>query len=353
VYDVFVVGSRDPSPMGQMHLATALATHFQAPVAQVAQGIADRNLRTGQALDAPRAQALVQQLAGLGAIAELRPSLLARSPADTRVSGPPTGMAPVGTPSGLGPSPSSGARTIGARGPDAFSVPTDTGPLPLPHQLPTATAMSVPSQRDPFAPPDDQTGRLDLGLPGPTTSSDDLLPKRPSRSVPGASALNLSRMSADSTESGVELGEDAAKLHTVRCPIHGLFYDKRKASGCRKCLAPAAEVARHVEAQQQPQRLLGLRDNPVRRGFLGLAVALGVGFIPAAYHALKLGTGEVIAVRSEQEQLSKRAGTEDVLKRYDELEEKIGEARTRAMRNTLLVWVAVSGGAMIAWYRIT
>lgn len=356
LYDVFVIGARDPNPVAQMHLASALATHFQAPVAQVAQGIADRNLRAGQALDQAQAQALVQRLAVFGALAELRPAVLARSNASTTASGftapPPTGDTMVSSPPSMTrPGPQLGRVQMR----DPFNSPTETGPMPLPHQISTGT-LRLPHAhgRDPFAPPDDPgsagSGRIELGRA--ESSSDDLV-QRPSRSLPGASGMSLGRMVADSTESGVELGEDAAKLHSVRCPMHGLYYDKRRASGCRKCMAPAAEAVRSTEAARRPKSLLSLRDDPVRRAFMGLALAVLVGFLPAAYHALKMGAGEVRMLRDEQEQLSKRVGTEEVLRRFDEVEDKVAQARSRAMRNTFVIWVLVSGGTLVGWYRLT
>ena len=86
---------------------------------------------------------------------------------------------------------------------------------------------------------------------------------------------------------------------------------------------------------------------------MGLFLALFLGFAPAAYYALSPGAGEVERLRAEQAALSERAGTEDNLRRFDQLEDQVEVARSRAMRNTIVIWVAISGVVMAAFYKAT
>lgn len=358
--------------MAQMHLSAALADRFQVPVTQVAQAVAGRNLRAGQGLDMARAQALAEQLAALGAMTEFRPSLAGRGPAQTGVARTVTtngshgtsktelsllGDASAGTPSQLH------LPTLVAAGAARTAVGRqsayDTGPLPLPHQLPSSSGLRIPTSladagpaglgptptptRDPFAPPDEGvTGRLELA---PARASEE---PRASQSVAGASGLTIARMGADTQPSGVPLGVDEGKSHLVRCAAHGLHYDQRTASGCRKCLAPAAARARSMVPAKR-----SLHEQPAKRAFVGLGLALGLGFVPALYNARVLGTHEVVALRAEQAGLSQKVGTEDTLRQFDDLEARVGEAQGRSMRNTLVLWVLVAGGAFAAFYRAT
>lgn len=369
--DVFVVGSRDGTPVGQMHLAAALANHFRIPVAQVAQAISTRNLRAGQGLSEAQAHALAQQLQSFGAVTEFRPSIATR--AATGIASNPVTPTPV-TEAAVQRSPTlSGSTAVNTRTTGTHAAVnargTDTGPLPLPHQITTGNLKltgelkafgnpATPVGRDPFAPPEESAPKLELalgrsGVPGSTQTQIEDLGSRPSRSLPGASGLTVARAPADSTESGLDIADDPNKLHNIRCPIHGLYYDKRKASGCRRCLEPAKQVAQAMRRETGEIRLLSMRDNPSKRAFVGLGIALAVGFIPAAYHALKMGPKDVRNLRAEQELLSRKVGTEETLRRFDDLERQVDDARGRAMRNTLIIWVAVAGVIGAGWYKIT
>src|SRR3954462_6982747 len=71
-FDVFVVGSSDPSPAAQSRLATAVASRHGAPLATVAQAIAEKRLRAGSGLDRAAAEALARKLQGMGALPAAR-----------------------------------------------------------------------------------------------------------------------------------------------------------------------------------------------------------------------------------------------------------------------------------------
>ena len=156
-----------------------------------------------------------------------------------------------------------------------------------------------------------------------------------------------------SGSSGVAMDDDPKNLNLVRCVQHGLYYDKTKASGCRKCMSPAREVAAKMMADAAPVHVGDLRRKPAKRAFLGLAFSLVLGFLPAVYYCFGPGAAEVRKVRVEQELLSRQPGTEEILKRFDQLDKQVGDLHNTATRNTAIVWVAVASVSMLAWYRIT
>lgn len=396
LYDVFVVGAKDPSPVAQMHLAAALAKHFQAPVAEVSQAISSRNLRAGKSLDEAQARVLSQQLAGLGAETELRPNMGAgrnRAPTQSPGRSAPTGETMPTLPT-LASMP--GADTVG-RDPFAahtavpMAAPTMAGgvgygPPTMPggpqhtmggHTTGVSAGGPVPSlrinpgastsvtrpnsggARDAFGAPEDALPRLELARPPAAGSraaaeAADVIAK-PRQSLPGSSGMDHMRMasSGDSGVSGVETAGDQNKSHMQRCGKHGLYFDQRTASGCRKCLEPAKQMARKIERNALGFKLMALRDNPSKRASWGLGLALAVGFIPAAWHALAFGRPEVQAVRSEQAVISQKVGTEEIIRQYHELDKRVHDTHGKHRRNTGIIWMVVAGGALAGWYRLT
>jgi len=180
-------------------------------------------------------------------------------------------------------------------------------------------------------------------------TSDDAVP---TRSDPGAGSL---RDIGVKGASGVAMDEDPRNLNLVRCAQHGLYYDKAKASGCRKCMSTAREVAMGFESRNAPASLkvANLRDQPAKRAFIGLGVAFVLGLLPAAYYAFGPGAADARELRVRQEVLSRQPGTEDILHQFDDLDVQVSQARDRSMRNIALVWAATSMAAMVGWYKVT
>jgi hypothetical protein len=172
------------------------------------------------------------------------------------------------------------------------------------------------------------------------------------RGRPSTSAASLREMDAGGA-SGVAMDEDPRNLNLVRCVQHGLYYDKTKASGCRKCMSSAREVANKMTQEVTVFRVGDFKRKPAKRAFLGLVFALVLGFLPAAYYCFGPGTAEVRRLRVEQELLSRQPGTEEIVRRFDELDGQVGDAHDRSSRNTAIVWLAVTGVAMFGWYKIT
>jgi hypothetical protein len=397
LYDVFVVGAKDPSPVAQMHLAAALAKHFQAPVAEVSQAITSRNLRAGKSLDEAQARALSQQLAGLGAETELRPNMgggrnraptqapnnrdapnsevtLPTLPTLTAMSGgdtvgrdpfaahtavpmsPPTMVAGsgYGPPTMPGGPMSLGGHTTGVSSAQSGAVPRL---MSAAGQSPATRATS--GGRDAFGAPEDGLPRLELSrppAPGSRAAAEaaDALPKSRT-SLPGSSGMDNMRMasSGESGVSGVELSGDQGKSFMQRCAKHGLYYDQRTSSSCRKCMEPAKQMARKIERNALGFKLMALRDSPSKRATWGLGLALALGFIPAAWHALAVGRPDVQSLRSEQAVLSQKVGTEEIIRQYHDLDVRVHDTHSKQRRNTGLIWVVVAGGALAGWYRLT
>jgi len=178
-------------------------------------------------------------------------------------------------------------------------------------------------------------------------SSASIVPGRSSASAASLRELGMGE------NSGVAMDEDPKNLNLVRCVQHGLYYDKSKASGCRKCMSSAREVANKMTEQAEGFHLGDLHRRPAKRAFLGMVFALVLGFLPAVYYCFGPGTAEVRKLRVEQELMSRQPGTEEIMRRFDELDVQVGEAHNQSTRNTSIVWVAMAGVAMVGWYKIT
>jgi len=135
----------------------------------------------------------------------------------------------------------------------------------------------------------------------------------------------------------------------VRCPIHGLSYDRATASGCIRCLQPAREAARAIQAHGQG--LLGgdLRSNPVKRALVGLALAVVVGALPAIFYTRAIVGAEVKRLRARQAELSDQLGTKAVTDEFDTLDAAVVQVRSRGLWRTMVLWMAVSGVTGLAW----
>jgi hypothetical protein len=423
LFDVFVVGSTDPSAAGETRLAAALSAKHGVPLATVAKAISAKNLRAGQSLEQAQAQALVRQLQSIGAVTVIRtagagsraatqsptpgstagapgiPALPVPSPVPpsttpmsgrTKMATPSPGSgwpgAPSSVPGGATPSPAGSPR--GAMSSSGFAIPTITptqsGNQFVPLSSPAAAAPNPSGARNPFEPrrvvtpviataarprqggtpsPPSQAspGPSDYGVdvtPGPRLElargdrggSEDELSSVQNRPPTSATSLREVSMAANS---GVAMDEDPKNLNLVRCVQHGLYYDKTKASGCRKCLSPAREMAAKMEAEAAGFHLGDFRRKPAKRAFLGLAFALVIGLLPAAYFCFGPGTAEASKLRVEQELLSRQPGTDEIMHRFDELDVQVGESHGRSTRNTAVVWFAVASVAMLGWYKIT
>ena len=420
LFDVFVVGSTDPSAAGETRLAAALSAKHGVPLATVAKAISAKNLRAGQSLEQVQAQALVRQLQSIGAVTVIRTAgagsrAATQSPIPSSATGAhggqPSPVPPSTTPmSGrtkmATPSPGSGwpgAPVLGGATPlpadsqppamssSGFAIPAITPTQSTDQFTPLSSASSpkpaAPNQsgaRNPFEPrrvatpvigtaarsrqggtpsPPSQTssGSSDYGIdatPGPRLElargdrggSDDELSSV--RNRPSASATALREVPIGAS-SGVAMDEDPKNLNLVRCVQHGLYYDKTKASGCRKCLSPAREMAAKMEAEAAGFHLGDFRRKPAKRAFLGLVFALVIGLLPAAYFCFGPGTADASKLRVEQELLSRQPGTEEIMHRFDELDVQVGESHDRSTRNTAVVWFAVASVAMLGWYKLT
>jgi len=172
------------------------------------------------------------------------------------------------------------------------------------------------------------------------------------RSRAGVSAGSLREMGM-SGQSGVSMDEDPRNLNLIRCVQHGLYYDKTKASGCRKCLSGAREAAIKMTTEPAPFRMGNLRQKPAKRAFLGLLFSLVLGFLPTVYYCFGPGASDVRKVRVEQEILSRQPGTEEILKRFDQLDAQVDPLHEAASRNAAILWVTVTSVFMLGWYKIT
>ncbi len=142
---------------------------------------------------------------------------------------------------------------------------------------------------------------------------------------------------------------------TARCSIHGLVYNRRQASGCIRCLAPARAQARKLEeaTEEAEQRRGRLADSPIRRAFWGLALALILGFLSAAYYARTSNRHDIIALRAQQAEISLLPATKTTLARFDDLDAAVHAMHRRGAGRALLIWMAVAAVTGAAWTKLT
>jgi hypothetical protein len=382
-FDVFVVGAADPSPAGVQALATALSGPLRMPASAVAKALAERKLCAGKGLVQQDAQSLVRELKPLGAMTVIRPAA-SEAPALAASSGrtPPPPVRPAPPPArGPGPAtmsapqptavddpfapPPSGPRGLTLDGPDSGAGRNLFAPPPSSPDLRLAPPSGpkhppAPAGHDIFAgggEPEERSLELDMPAPprpapGPSASVERPRPTD-GAALPGASALNLNRVADTSAASGLTVDTNvAAEAYRVRCHKHGLLYDSRKASGCGKCMDKGRKFSAALEARAAGVKIASF-DNAIKRAFAGLALALVVGFIPAAYHAFRVGARDIHRLRDEQEALSRKPATDEILNRFNELNTTVDNATTRATRTTGVVWLVVSGLALAGWFRFT
>jgi hypothetical protein len=66
-----------------------------------------------------------------------------------------------------------------------------------------------------------------------------------------------------------------------------------------------------------------------------------------------MGSRELRRLREEQESLSRRPATEEIARRFEELDTTVGNTKGKYTRNTGIIWLVIAGGAMVGWYRVT
>lgn len=195
--------------------------------------------------------------------------------------------------------------------------------------------------------PDGRARKEGAGRGGDTSASSGSF-DRPSGTEAGP--MQLVEMGAR-IETSVRQAPSAVKQKTsdmIRCPLHGLAYDRLSASGCMRCLQPAREAARAMETRGGG----GLNTDPVKRAFAGMAIAVLVGLVPAAYYAVGINGAEVKRLRARQAELSDQPGTKQLTDEFDALDADVSRARGRGLRNTVVLWVLVSGVAGFAWLKL-
>jgi hypothetical protein len=294
LFDVYLIGARDSSPSAQMRIVSVVAARYRLSAPDVAEALQrgpDGRCRVAQRLSSQDAQVLIDALDTLGVIGRLSPAGV-----------------PLGT---HGPSHDEGLaiasgkdRRITLKSADAFT--------PLVVDLADTGDFAQPG-------PDGRTG-----VRGPDT---------------------------------------------VRCPIHGLAYNRRTASGCVRCMAPARAQAKQMQAKHLedgfpvPVSARAATDRgsppawlstPARRAFLGLAVALLLGFLPAVIYARTSVRNEISALRARQVEIStapaERAAVAQA--QFDDLDAAVNAVQRAGAGKTLLIWLAVTAATGAAWSRL-
>jgi hypothetical protein len=386
LYDVFVVGPLEPGPVAEARLCETLARQSGRPVAVIAQALSGKNLRLAHGVARDVADTIARQMQTIGGLTTVTPHTPAGRPAPALTPfqgfaatspganatqpglGPTAVPAPLGAPGGPPTAPPRFTLTpLGTT--SGFPQPAAPAPLPLPVTPTVSMASTMPAPAQDYDPPSSISsfGMPETPMPAPNPFSVpdgagdpsesalelSLAPvkkkkeRKSHHTLAGASALNTEKIIATKSGSGLALADAEEGGYVERCPTHGLLFDRRKSRGCRKCLQA------RKSASQRNTPAGGLRTKPAKRAFAGLALALGLGFAPAAYFATGPGAAEVERLRSEQTELSQKPGTEVIVRRFDELDELVASRQWHVIGNTALIWLGVSGAVMVGFYKIT
>ena len=115
-------------------------------------------------------------------------------------------------------------------------------------------------------------------------------------------------------------------------------------------MIPGMPVDRHaVPAPGAARR--SRPDDSLKRALLGLALALAIGFVPAAYYTFGINGAELGRIRARQAELSVQPGEKPITDEFDRLEAAVTRVRHRGLTHTAVLWVLVSGIAGAAIYR--
>jgi len=93
--------------------------------------------------------------------------------------------------------------------------------------------------------------------------------------------------------------------------------------------------------------------DPTRRVFVGVGLALAVGFVPAALFARGPGMRRVRELRDAQAALSAQPATHEVTAAFFELEDEVDGAFRRDAALTLALWLGAAGAAGLVFRRVT
>jgi hypothetical protein len=140
----------------------------------------------------------------------------------------------------------------------------------------------------------------------------------------------------------------------VRCPIHGLSYNRARSSGCLRCPRMPHEQAQLTEQARRDQGWgwNQIRHDPVKRAVVGLALALALGLLPATIYSFGVSGGEVRRIRARQAVLSQQIGTKAIVDEFDHLEAEVSEVRHHGLFHTAIIWTLVTGIAGAGLHRL-
>jgi hypothetical protein len=160
-------------------------------------------------------------------------------------------------------------------------------------------------------------------------------------------------MAATSSASGLSVDKEvAAEAYRVRCHKHGLLYDSRKASGCGKCMDRGASCPPPSRPGTHGIKIADF-DSAAKRAFVGLALALVIGFIPAAYHAFRVGARDIHRLRDEQEILSRKPATEEIVSASGAQHHRRQRRQPRHPHDRHRLVRGDRARAGFGWYRVT
>ncbi|HUJ58689.1 MAG TPA: hypothetical protein VLX92_09355 [Kofleriaceae bacterium] len=333
MFHVFVEGAKDGSPGGVRQLAEAIAAHYGLPVAELLERLAQGRLRVKGNIDRATAERYVADLERLGARCTIEPS----TPQTSRLATPlPFPAVRTTTPPGPFASGLSAAFAGESKAADLGALGEDAAPLAL-------ASVDGSDASGPVAVP---------GFEPPAKVAPPPTPKQKPKPKPKDEPIDMFAPPDALAEFKVELApeeaeRDARRRASVPPPVSPPA--PAPAPPTPQLRRPSTPSLRPPPVTVAPPRLLG---DPRKRLIAGVALAIGLGFVPAHFvaamreHAAQDAAAHELAAAAQQplDQPAIDALWRDQRARLD------GD-RVRIALLGLAIWGALGAGIAYLWFR--
>jgi len=116
---------------------------------------------------------------------------------------------------------------------------------------------------------------------------------------------------------------------------------------------PADVGQGRLEERGRSGSLRRWHEEPGRRLFAGVGLALALGFLPAAFYARGPGLARVRGLRAAQAALSDQPASHEVTAAFFQLEDEVGRAFRRDAWTTLALWLGTAAVIGSFYRRLT
>lgn len=368
MFHVFVEGATDDSPAGLSRLAQAMSAHYGIAAADLLTRLSKGRFRVKGNIDRATADSYVRDLTRLGArctIEEAQPTQRL-TPTPFPAMQPPAPAAPpqrTSSPAiGGGQYQSGLAAAFSGEQPVASlgALESENFALSL-ASVDGADDRSGPVSATAFAPPADTGMSASIGPPAAKPKTDKVAKGRPKDepldmfAPPDAEEAALAvDIADDEKEFTARKRASTPPANVAVAPAEPSQPVPRASTPAMRRSAPSIQPAT-MPVAAAPAAKKGLLANSNARFIAGVALSLGLGFVPAhfigkmredsAFEAIdrKVIGAQQLAETPEQYALLDKLRADQLAKKYSE--------RRNAAIIAILVWAAVAGGLAFVWFK--